>query len=164
LHCLIAGNYLDHSKLSDLWCAITKGSTVVDIRAIRDKKATSDYVARYSSRPTLLNSFNLEDRLEVFYALHGRRLCGTWGVGSDCRLSVPRKPVSEKWVNVGSWRSVVLNLNSNSICRSIFNSWKSDCKLQEGLSAACLDILPFDLKPNDLPSIINYSLCEEPPP
>jgi len=156
LHCLLNAQFIDHDRLSELWKKITKGSYIVDIRAIRDENDVSDYVARYSSRPAFLSDFTHSDRIEIVSALHGKRLCGKWGTARYCQLTNKIKVDLSAWSNVGSWRSVVNDLGKNRIADLIYLAWQDNTPLPLNLDISVIDKLSFELNPTDLPSLVEY--------
>ena len=123
IHCLIDSKYIDQSELSDLWLSVTGNSPIVDIRAVRNGARTADYVARYASSPCRLADLDEPDRLELFDALHGRRVCGTWGSARSCRLT-PQPPENpEVWEYLESFTVVASRARYDSWHLEIWLSW-----------------------------------------
>lgn len=99
LHCLVEGKFMAQSALSSMWLAITKDSSIVDIRSVGSLDQLSKYVTKYVTKPASATVYKSADDLqEAILALHGRRMLitfGTWyGVNflrSDC--SIPWQPV-----------------------------------------------------------------------
>jgi hypothetical protein len=139
LHCLVTGSYIIHPRLSKIWEQITQGSTVVDIRTIREEKSVVDYVSRYSSRPALLAEYSGPDRSEIFDAMHGRRLCGKWGTGRSCSLSPSKTIDLSEWRKVGTWRSIVTRAPFIKYCKLVFKCWKQDIALPEYINLTWFD-------------------------
>jgi len=139
LHILIAGKFIPQEWLSKLWCHITKGSSVVDIRAVKNSGAVADYVARYVSTPAKLSSLTLPLRVELFETFHGRRLCGTFGVAKKVRLS--RKPSSDFPASsvVGSFSFVYSTKNCDSSASQIWHCWKTGSPLSPDIDLSHLD-------------------------
>lgn len=164
LHVLLDSPFIPHSKLSEVWKRITRGSFVVDIRSIFNAEKTADYVSRYASRPCQLKKFSLSERTEIFSSFHGRRLCGKWGTAQSCLLSPQRKTDLSGWIKIGSYRSIVESAPFNDYCKIILQAWKTGSPLPSVINMSYLDKLPFEFDANDLPSIMNYELNEEPPP
>jgi len=75
LHILAEGRYLDQSILRTEWNACTGDSWIVDVRAVKDKARTLDYVAKYATKGYDHSVFDTPATLnEAIVALHGRRL------------------------------------------------------------------------------------------
>ncbi len=139
LHCLITGSYIIHPRLSEIWERITGGSTVVDIRTISDENAVAKYVSRYSARPASLAEFSESDRVDIYNAMHGRRLCGTWGTGKEVILSPKRKIDLSEWRKIGTWETVVRHAPFHSYSRLVFKCWKQNRALPDFIDLQCLD-------------------------
>jgi hypothetical protein len=131
LHCLIDGLYIPQRLLSDLWKSCTSGSSVVDIRAVKDEKKIAEYVARYSARPSFLSLLNDDNAVELVQALHGRRLCGKWGCAKDVLLGQPKCVDRDKWHNVGSFTFVMNLADTDDRAKRIVNAWKTGEPLSE---------------------------------
>ncbi|MHC4215872.1 MAG: protein rep [Planctomycetota bacterium] len=150
LHCLITGSYIVHPRLSAIWERITGGSTVVDIRTIRDEKTAAKYVARYSSRPAILNDFSTEDRYAIFWAMHNRRLCGRWGTGRTCSLTPDRHIDLSSWVKLGTWTSIVKHAPFHSYSEVVLRCWKQNLPLPAFINLHCLEATEHTFTSADL--------------
>ena len=140
IHCLIQGKYIPHEWIARKWLRITKTSNIVDIRAIKNKTEVAKYVSRYCARPAQLSKFPLPLRTEIFYALHGRRLCGTWGKAVGISLSPPRSVPEKKYTRLGTW-STILSLKCTSAdARLIIKCWLEKLALPDGISFEKLDM------------------------
>jgi hypothetical protein len=97
LHCIIAGGWVEQSKLADEWFAVTGDSYIVDIQAIPDPAVRARYVAGYVSKPSSKDVYEIPAALdEMVLALRGRRLCFTFGTWRGTPLK-PIAPSSEGW-------------------------------------------------------------------
>ncbi|MCK5565507.1 MAG: protein rep [Planctomycetes bacterium] len=134
LHCLIESNYMDREKLSQLWQRTTLGSMVVDIRKAGDSARITEYVGRYSARPSTLAELDLPGRVEVIEALHGRRLMGTWGTAKAITLTMKKPDDADKWEHVGYWSTVWGCLKSDINADKILHAWKTGEPLEAGYS------------------------------
>ncbi len=103
LHCIMDSEYLPHEAIKQHWKRITGDSDIVDIRVIRKAKLAADYVARYAARPAKLADLSPAQRMEVFDALHGRRLCGKWGTAAAIDWSVNDEFTREDYVPVAKF-------------------------------------------------------------
>jgi hypothetical protein len=134
LHCLVSGRYIPHSLLSKLWLRTTLSSKVVDIRSVKDHEDAAQEVARYCARPGSLQELGQFDVLELMYAFHGRRLCGTWGTGKSIQLNMISEPDKSSWQFLGNWNVVINSLKDNENARKIFNAWKNGTELAKDIS------------------------------
>ena len=90
LHVICEGRYVNNRNLQSTWLDITGDSMVVDIRAVKDPKKTAEYVSRYATAPANMDDLSDAEAVEVFDAMAGRRVCGTFGTGKAIQL-VPKK-------------------------------------------------------------------------
>ena len=141
LHCIITGKYIPQHKLSKLWLKVSHTSHIVDIRSVRDPKKVGDYVARYSARPCNLSDLSVGERMEVFFAMHGRRLVGTWGTARKLSLKPEPCPDAEKWENIGSWSVVTQQCYYSQAAKEIMKAWLTNNPLPPNVS--CLNIDAF---------------------
>lgn len=125
IHCIAEGRYVPQKSLSDTWLKITTDSNIVDIRAVKNAKATADYVSRYATSPCELSSLSTDDSIEVVDALDGRRMCGTFGSGKEIQL-VPKKcPDADDWEDIGTYWSVVNFRHLDDNANAIFSAWRT---------------------------------------
>lgn len=102
LHCLVHGKYILQSTLSAIWSAVTGDSFVVDIRLITSSVHIATYIAKYVSKPFDNTYVNRPARLdEAIMAMHGRRLCMTFGTWRGIRLT--ETPSDGEWESLGSF-------------------------------------------------------------
>lgn len=139
LHCLISGLYIPHSFLSRTWLRITRSSDVVDIRPVRDPSKAANDAARYAACPGSLLGLPFEKSVELVLAMHGRRICGTWGTARNVSLRAPKAVDKHKWQNIGSWASVVCTYDSDANARAILDAWRFNNPLPAGISLASVD-------------------------
>lgn len=142
LHCLLDSEYIWQNDLSKLWLSITLTSNIVDIRAVKDPSETAEYIARYSARPSNLSSLQADESVELFDALHRRRLCGTFGSAHGLNLTSPEKPDHTEYVNLGSYNTIRSSLCDDVYAQEIWKAWL------KGDSIAC----PHNIVPNDVKS------------
>jgi hypothetical protein len=133
LHCIIDADYMPHALLSKLWLRTTIGSSVVDIRSVKDDDTIAEYVARYCARPSELKHLGQFDCYELISSMHGRRLCGTWGTAKSIQLTAKCDPDKLAWTRVGDWSYVINMLNDDENARKIFNAWRTNTPLEEGV-------------------------------
>jgi len=130
-HILLDGNYMERAKLSDLWELVTFGSPVIDIRAIYNAESAANETARYVSRPAALDPMPMCDRIEVIEALHGRRLCGTFGNAKSVTLTPPKIEDGCEWQSIGYYDQVVCEARSNPAARAVLDAYHSYEPLSE---------------------------------
>lgn len=106
LHTILEGRYYDQAELSRDWKRASKGSYIVDIRAIRDSSKAAAYVARYATDPCDLVKLSRIDRITVFDALHHRKIKGTWGTWQDLKLkAMPPEDAGDWQFMAGYWET-----------------------------------------------------------
>jgi hypothetical protein len=80
LHALLIGTWLDQRALSAGWELASNGSTIVDIRVVRDAEIGVGYVAKYAGKGWSSQVLsNPEWLLECVISLRGRRLLIDFG-------------------------------------------------------------------------------------
>lgn len=139
IHCLILGKYIPHDWLSKKWLRITKTSNIVDIRAVHNRDKVTNDIARYCARPAMLFKYPLELRVEIFNALHGKKLCGTWGTCKSLSLSPPKTIDITRYQNLGSWSTVHMLVNSDPSAREIIEAWENHETIADGISCRQYD-------------------------
>ena len=150
LHCLISGDYIPHARLSRIWLQITYTSSVVDIRPIKDPQKAANDAARYAAAPGSLVGLPLSKAVELVEAMHGRRICGTWGTARSVSLRPSRLQDSGKWQALGSWGLVTSNRLTDPNAKSIFLAWQLNEKLPEGVSCYHLDPDALKISPKEI--------------
>ncbi len=134
MHCLIDSEFIDRRTLSGLWEKITKDSMVTDIRLVVDKDKAANEVARYCAGSARLAEHSAPEAIEIFYALHGRRIAGTWGTGRKIKLRPPKFEDRNSWKTVGGWKEVTGAGPAHATARMILDAWKNNTPLAAGVS------------------------------
>jgi hypothetical protein len=134
IHCIIAGKYLPQGQLSKLWLRITHDSKIVDIRPVKDPQGAADEVARYASSPANIETTHPVDYLEIFNALHKRRIAGTWGLKGKVTLSQPAADDRGEWEKLGSWGLMQSQQYKNDAADAIIKAWATNEPLQKGIT------------------------------
>jgi len=129
LHIVCDGLYIDKYKLSAEWNHVSKTSKIVDIKAVKDVKEVAKYVARYATAPCRLLDFSDNEQIEIFDALNGRRICGTWGTGKDIRLKPAKPEDANDWIRLGSFWDIVGLCQKRSDYALIFRCWRDSVPL-----------------------------------
>jgi|GEM_PF-6750281 len=134
LHCLITGLYIPRSRLSHLWSEVTYGSYHVHIRAVNDNERASAEAARYSACPGSLAGMSSSDMVELIEAMHGKRICGTWGTGRA--MSLRPEPMYERhhWTNIGNWQVVNGSRDTDKNADAILSAWHNKHPLPSGIT------------------------------
>lgn len=126
LHMLSSGHYLSRDDLSRLWLDVTGSSKIVDITGVKNIKETAKYVSRYATSPCRLSDLCLEDAVEVVDAMHGRRICGTWGTAKGIDLNPPACENPDDWEVLESFHIVMKSRNGSDWSRLIYEAWIKD--------------------------------------
>ncbi len=133
IHCVVDGKYMPRTLLRRMWVQITTDSTIVDIRSVKDPEGCSHEVARYAAKPGPLNGLDLTHAVELVSVMHGRRICGTWGVGREVSLRPSKFTDKDKWQSVGSWSMVMSSRKTDPISNAIFHAWQNHEPLAQGI-------------------------------
>lgn len=134
LHCLMDSDFITKKSLSALWCKITGGSYVVHLKTVENPTNSVSHAARYSAEPCDVSTMSESDAKEVFFAMHGKRLCGTWGSGRTMNLRKPPVPDSKSWKNIGTWNDVLDSADSDPKAKAILDAYVLDGFLEEGMT------------------------------
>lgn len=125
IHIAVDGGYFSQTYLSEMWLTVTGNSSIVDVRPIHDSKKAADYVARYSAAPCKLTDLDTISAVEVFDAMHGRRIVGKFGSAANLQLS-PKKPDDwAKWTDLHGFGYVSSHRDVDPVCAEIWESWRS---------------------------------------
>lgn len=139
IHCILAGKWISKEWLSQKWLRVTKSSFIVDIKMVRDPDSTANEVARYAATPAQIRDLPEELRMEVFDAMHRRRLCGTWGIAKPIQLSPPRSVDKDKYEDIGSFSTVVGLADTDARARRIYLAWVSNTPLEADVNIRDID-------------------------
>lgn len=139
LHCIVTGRWIPYNDLRSAWLKITKDSSVVDIRPVKDPEGCANEVARYAAAPANLSTNDAIDYFEIFQSLHGRRICGKWKMGDRVKLTPPKSEDHDKWANIGSWTAVQELQNTDSNAKAIIKAWSEKKPLQTGIDMFSID-------------------------
>lgn len=153
LHCILAGKWISHEWLSKKWHKITRSSKIVDIRMVRDPEKAANEVAKYSATPAQLKDLDGDGRLEVFDAMHGRRMCGTWGIAKAVSLSPPRSVDKQKYEDLGGYSLILGMAAEDDAARQIFLAWQNKTPLKPGI-----DMRDAQAFINNMPRIIQSDI------
>lgn len=134
LHCVITGEYIPVRYLQNLWHKVTSDSHVLKLQTIVDPERVASEVARYASRPANLKDFGIKCGIELYEAMHGKRLCGKWGLFTKVSLSIQRNPDKKNWERVGSWTVVTEYAKTNLAAKKILEAYESREPLDAGIS------------------------------
>lgn len=86
IHAVVDGTYIAQRQLSAQWLQATGDSPIVDIRAVRSRKAVARYVAKYVAKGVAIAEWPTEAIAEYADAMHGARLVHTFGSLHGVRL------------------------------------------------------------------------------
>lgn len=134
IHILLDSDFLPQQSLSDTWLKVTSGSYIVDIRTVYNPPKAASYVARYVARPANLADMPIEQRQQVYMALHGRRLAGSWGTGKGVNLTGKPPETDEKWTRIADWQTIRELLNYDPNAKLVVHCWQSGEPLPEDIN------------------------------
>jgi hypothetical protein len=133
LHCLVDSGFFPQKSLASLWESITQSSRIVDVRSVTDAEETSEYAARYCTRPANLADYSYTDCIEIFTALHGRRLCGAWGTAFRIALKKPAYEEAGTTIRVGSFSDIIKYWSKSKNVRELYNLYQTGRPVGEEL-------------------------------
>lgn len=134
LHMLVDSDFLEHKEISKLWAKITGGSKIVHIKAVTNPQNSVKHAARYSAEPCDLSKHTVIDSLEVFYALHGKRICGTWGSARMISFRPKPREDSKQWKTIGNWQTVIGLKDTDENAALIWKAYNLEKPLDKGIS------------------------------
>jgi hypothetical protein len=106
LHLIVCGSYLPHAELSAEWRIVTRGSFIVDVRAVDNRDKVRRYVTDYASKPMSYACTRTPEVLsEALAALKNRRLMLRFGSFPAPVLPEPERLIG--WQPVGSLNGFV---------------------------------------------------------
>ena len=106
LHMIVEGTWIDQKRLSREWLRITKDSSIVDVREVKDVGKVAHYVAKYASKPLHNSVVNNNARLiEAIVTLKGTKTIITFG--SWRRLKLTEKNSDEVWETVATLKQLL---------------------------------------------------------
>lgn len=123
IHVLLHSEYLGQKHLSGVWEGITTDSKIVDIRPVKDQKKTIEYVARYAATPCNLTKFDETDQDEIFDALFGRRLAGTFGTAKKIKLRATVTDDQSDWEYICPFWKAKTSENCDEVGYLIWHFW-----------------------------------------
>ena len=156
IHCLIDSDFIEHKVMIKLWAEITKGSTVIDIRAIKDTDRAVKHNARYCATPATLVDLMKWERYELYDCFKNRRLVGSFGTAKSISLRPVRPPDSDQWISVGSWSTVVGLAGEDDRADAILLSWMTQRPLPPEST-----LLPLEKELLDIPPPSNKPLVHQ---
>lgn len=125
LHIAIDGKYVDIKQISKQWERITHGSSIVDIKEVKDPKKCAEYVSRYASQPCSLESLDANSRVDLFNAFSGRRIVGTWGSAKGVDVAGKKCTDKESWEKISPYWSTILLARKSYYHQEILRAWKA---------------------------------------
>lgn len=134
LHMLVDSDFLEHKEISKLWAKITGGSKIVHVKAVTNPQNSVKHAARYSAEPCDLSKHTVVDSLEVFYALHGKRICGTWGSARMISFRPKPREDSKQWKTIGNWQTVIGLKDTDENAALIWKAYNLEKPLDKGIS------------------------------
>ena len=139
LHCLMDADWIDKQKLSDLWKRITGGSYIVHLKTVTNPANSVRHAARYAAESCDLSEMPASDALEVFYALHKRRLAGTWGTGRSMNLRKKPDDSAGEWRSVGTWNNIMNLRHHDNNAAAIWKAFRTGNYLDPSASMMTIE-------------------------
>ena len=131
LHIITAGDYIPHRQLSREWQRITGESFIVDLRAVKNIKKSADYVSRYATMPANLLYMEQMAQACLFYAIKGRRLCGTFGSAYKQKLTKKPEIDKETWKKIKPFHEIMKMQDGDETAKAMVQAWISGKPLKE---------------------------------
>jgi len=126
IHCLVAGKFLPHARLKQLWHKITGDSNIVDIRPVKDLENASTEVARYATSPADITRMSFCNSLDVYYATKGKRICGSWGTAKNVTLKPTPQDDREDWYKIADFYFVNVQKEYDKTALEFWKCYKRD--------------------------------------
>lgn len=161
LHCVIDSKYIPQGELSELWLKITNSSKIVDIRNIYKIEQAAAYVARYSARPSKLKDLSFSQRTEIVFAMHGRRISGSWGTAKNVDLRGNRPIDKGTWYRIASYKTLIQRSRSDELCSLVLSCWSNNLPLPDSYA---IENLQSSLNQIDFPGLNNFNIDDFDPP
>jgi hypothetical protein len=133
LHILTVGKFFPVDILRKVWCRITGGSFVVDIRGLGQAKEAAKYVGRYVGRACNLGDIPKKHWVELYWSLNGKRLFGEFGTGRGEEKLLVRTKRSDldEWEKIGFFEDIIKSLSFDRDSQLIYRAWKTGEPLQK---------------------------------
>ena len=124
IHCLVAGKFLPHGELKELWHKITGDSYVVDIRPVTDLENCSNEVARYATSPADITAVDLDRAIALYHATKHRRICGSWGSARSITLKPTPLEDTGEWTKVADFFFINIKKDYDPSVRAFWRCFK----------------------------------------
>lgn len=151
LHVLLDSEFLDHTKIMQLWFKITKTSNVVHIRKVEDLDKTLSHNARYAARPSALLKIPEELWPDLFEAFNGRRICGTYGDAREISLRPSKPEDAGSWLAIGDFKTVQSLKDNDENAWQIWKAWLQGKPLEKDVTMKQIDDFIEDFEPDIRP-------------
>ena len=105
LHVLSEGSFINQRELSKGWKGSSRGSFIVDVRAVKSGTGTAEYLSSYLSKSDFLEAIADDERwVEYFQAVTDGRQCLTFGTARKTKPPPPPKqPLDGKSIGRLGW-------------------------------------------------------------
>jgi hypothetical protein len=124
IHCLVAGKFLPHARLKNLWFQITGDSHVVDIRPVKDLEGCSREVARYATSPADITAVDLTHAMDIYFATKHRRICGSWGSATSLVLKPTPLEDTGEWSKVADFYFINIKKDYDPAVQTFWKCFK----------------------------------------
>lgn len=144
LHILLCSEYMPHERISSMWLECTGDSDIVDIRAVKSPQQVASYVARYATNPAELETMSEADAIEVFDALHSRRLYGKFGIASALRFTPPKLSDLHNYLVLCPFGEAIADRGVKPIMMEIYQAWITGEPLADDIDLSWFEPSPVD--------------------
>jgi len=104
---------------------------------VTDTKKAAAYLSKYATKTAILSQYSIADRLVICKALHGKRLCGTWGTLKQIKLTRPPCDDKDDWQQLGTWIDIVSTIDTDPCSRATWTAYRrGTCLVDDDLSPA----------------------------
>lgn len=139
LHIVLDAPYMRKERISEIWSKCSNGSFIIDIKSVRNAEHVADYVGRYVSRPLELAELDDAQKYEAISALHGRRMCGTFGSAKGVSLCDKPNDDAKPLQKLCGYGVVYARAQAKQIYALLIQYWLSKLPLPEYLEKAIID-------------------------
>lgn len=126
LHALLCGHWMQQAALADQWEECTRGSRIVDIRKVRQKRQALKYLTKYLTKTADCDVTGQIDLLaEYDQAMRGQRTISPLGAARAVNAKPEAQSQDEFWVTLGQFDRLFSEAyEGNHVARQIIERWE----------------------------------------
>jgi len=104
LHVLAQTPYIPQKQLSSVWCQITKGSKIVDIRIVESEDGCVHYITDYIAKAPKLDHLSdpMVQLADYYHALDNAKLLITFGTHRELNDADTESTDPDDWIAIGT--------------------------------------------------------------